>query len=191
MATWLTSLSRGPNHPATLRSLDLSLLLGPLLLSPQKARACCRRARLQGRYLAAGCHLLVDQSFEPSLRVGSRWKGAALFRIRLVRWITLEKPHLGRSQRGLPPAACPSIGGQNSKQSPLRTCVNEGGLPGVQPGAGPRSAPVAGSLGCHGLISASGQSDGGMSRRGASPQSASSCPRSAPSTFASKLMSER
>ncbi len=44
--------------------------------------------------------------------------------------------------------------------------------------------------GRQGLISASGQSDGGMSWRGASPQSARSWPRSAPSTFESKLMSE-
>jgi len=48
-------------------------------------------------------------------------------------------------------------------QSPLRTCVNEGGLPGVLPVAGPRSAAGAGSLRGHGLISASGQSEGAMS----------------------------
>ena len=91
----------------------------------------------------------------------------------------------------LSPVKCPASMTRIPRQSPLRTCVNEGGLPGVQPGAGPHSAPGAGSVGTQrGLIRFRGQSEGGMSWRGASPQAASSWPRSLPSTLLSKLMSE-
>ncbi len=64
--------------------------------------------------------------------------------------------------------------------------------PGPQPGRQRRPPDDAStSSGGQGLMSASGQSESGMSCRGALPQSLSSVARSAPSTFSSKLMSLR
>ena len=82
-----------------------------------------------------------------------------------------------------------AVRGQNSKAKPLRTCVNGGAFRGIREELVHTQLPVQRSLDDQGLMRFNGQSDGGMSWRGESPQSLRTWLRSAPSTLLSKLMS--